>query len=353
MRRCVALMFVVTLIACGSDSKDSLSSTSDAASQDVRGQKLTLVSHDSFAVSDSVLAEFSDRTGITVEVVKGGDAGAVVNQTILTKDHPQGDVLYGIDNTLLSKGLDNDLFEPYQSPDLAAIDSAFDLDSEQHRVTPIDESVVCLNYDKREVAPTSLEDLKKPEFKDKVVVENPATSSTGLAFLLATVGKYGDDHYLDYWQALKANGVKVDDGWDQAYNNDFTLGSGGTGTRPVVVSYATSPPADVVFADPPKTTTDVGVVDDACFRQIEFAGVLKGTKHAAAAHAFIDFLLSKAFQEDMPLNMFVYPVRKGAALPEAFTTYATKPVHTVDVPQDQIREHREQWIKDWTSTVLG
>jgi thiamine transport system substrate-binding protein len=304
-------------------------------------------------VSDAVLKEFTDRTGIAVELVKGGDAGAVVNQAILTKDHPQGDVLYGIDNTLLSKGLDNDLFEPYTSAELTAIDSAFDLDKSQHRVTPIDESDVCLNYDKRVVTPTSLDDLTQPEFKDKVVVENPATSSTGLAFLVATVGKYGEAHYLDYWRSLKSNGVKVDDGWDQAYNNDFTLGSGGTGTRPVVVSYATSPPADVVFADPPKTTTDVGVVDDACYRQIEFAGVLKGTPHANAAHAFIDFLLSKAFQEDMPLNMFVYPVRKDAALPDAFTTYSTKPKNTVDIGQDKIAQNRDQWIKDWTSTVLG
>ncbi|MEY2422553.1 MAG: thiamine transport system substrate-binding protein [Acidimicrobiaceae bacterium] len=353
MRRCLAVLFVVTFVACGSDSTDTSGRPSTSASAGPPAQTITVVAHDSFAVSDSVLKKFTDRTGITVELVKGGDAGAVVNQAILTKDHPQGDVLYGIDNTLLSKGLDNGLFEPYTSTELGAIDSSFDLDAGQHRVTPIDESDVCLNFDKRVVAPTSLDDLKNAEFKDKVVVENPATSSTGLAFLVTTVAKYGEDHYLDYWRALKANGVKVDDGWDQAYNNDFTLGSGGTGTRPVVVSYATSPPADVVFADPPKTTTDVGVVDDACYRQIEFAGVLKGTTHAAAAQAFIDFMLSKAFQEDMPLNMFVYPVRKDAALPEEFTTYSTKPAHTVDIPQDTIRQNREQWVKDWTSTVLG
>jgi len=208
MRRCLAVLFVITLVACGSDSKDSAgrpsTSASTSAPATVRAETIRLVSHDSFAVSDAVLKEFTDRTGITVELVKGGDAGAVVNQTILTKDHPQGDVLYGIDNTLLSRGLDDDLFEPYRSADLTAIDSAFDLDSSQHRVTPIDESDVCLNYDKRVVTPTSLDDLEKPEFKDKVVVENPATSSTGLAFLVATVSKYGEDHYLDYWRALKA-----------------------------------------------------------------------------------------------------------------------------------------------------
>ena len=353
MRRCVTVMFVVTLLACGSDNQPAPLRGATSSSEDARGQTITVVTHDSFAVSDSVLKAFTASTGITVNQVKGGDAGAEVNQAILTKDHPQGDVLYGIDNTLLSKGIDNGLFEPYTSPALSTIDSSFDLDSSQHRVTPIDEADVCLNFDKRATAPTSLDDLKTPAFKDQVVVENPATSSTGLAFLVATVGKYGQDHYLDYWRALKANGVKVDDGWDQAYNNDFTLGGGGTGTKTVVSSYNTSPSSDVVFATPPKTTTDVGVVDDACFRQIEFAGVLSGTQHTAAAHAFIDFLLSKPFQEDMPLNMFVYPVRPDAVLPSDFTTYASRPVHTVDVAQDTIRQNREQWIKDWTSTVLG
>jgi len=306
MRRpaAIAIAIAVLAIACGSDNKP-VATSSAPGSQDLHGQTITLVSHDSFAVSDSVLKAFEDRTGITVNQVKGGDAGATVNQAILTKDHPQGDVLYGIDNTLLSKGLDAGLFDPYESPALASVDSTFDLDSEQHRVTPIDESDVCVNFDKRETAPATLDDLKTPAFKDKFVVENPATSSTGLAFLLATVARYGENGYLDYWRALKDNGVKVDDGWDQAYNNDFTVGSAGTGTRTAVVSYATSPPADVVFADPPKTTTDVGVVDDGCFRQIEFAGVLHGTSKSAAAHAFIDFLLSKEFQEDMPLNMFV------------------------------------------------
>jgi thiamine transport system substrate-binding protein len=342
MRRTLTFLTIAVLLggACSSTPQKS------------SGETITLVTHDSFAVTDSVLQAFTDRTGIHVTLVKGGDAGAVVNQAILTKDHPQGDVLYGIDNTLLGKGLDAGLFDAYASPALADVDRSFDLDA-QHRVSPVDESDVCVNFDKREPAPASLDDLKSPAFKDKVVVENPATSSTGLAFLLATVSKYGDPGYLDYWKALRDNGVKVDDGWSQAYDGDFTLGGGGTGIRPVVVSYATSPPADVVFADPPKTTTDVGVLDDACYRQIEFVGVLHGSAHAAAAQKFVDFMLSQPFQEDMPLQMFVYPVRKGAALPDAFTTYTVKPQHTVEIPQDAVASNRERWIKDWTSMVIG
>ena len=357
MRRCVALLLAAMLVAagCGEDARDvreTAGAPASAASSRAT-ETITLVTHDSFLVSDAVLAEFTARTGITVELVKGGDAGAVVNQAILTKDDPQGDVLYGIDNTLLSKGLENDLFEPYESAELASVDPVFDLDS-QHRVTPIDESNVCLNFDKRATpAPASLDDLITRQFRDKTVVENPATSSTGLAFLMATVARYGEDGYLDYWRRLRDNGVKVVDGWSPAFYNDFTVGSGDTGTRTVVVSYATSPPADVVFADPPKTTTDIGVVDDACYRQIEFAGVLKGTEHPEAARTFIDFLLSEAFQADMPLNMFVYPVRTGVPLPEEFSTYSTKPVDVVEVPQEAVAANRERWIDDWTATVLG
>jgi len=324
------------------------------------GQTITIVTHDSFAVSDNVLKAFEDQSGITVKQVKSGDAGALVNQAILTKDHPQGDLLYGIDNTLLTKGLDAGLFQPYTSPSLSSLDPAFDLDRDQHRVTPIDESDVCLNYDKRAfggadqpATPTRLEDLTSSPFANKLVVENPATSSPGLAFLVATVKHFGPDRYLDYWRQLKANGLKVVDGWDQAYNNEFTVGSAGTGTRAVVLSYATSPPADVAFANPPKNDTDVGVVQDSCFRQIEFAGVLKGTSHADAAHKFIDFMLSKEFQEDMPLQMYVYPVRTDAALPDVFTKFAVKPPNPIEVDPTTIGQSREKWINDWTSAVLG
>jgi thiamine transport system substrate-binding protein len=349
MRRLATALALALVMAACSSGKSSQSHTT-----------ITIVTHDSFAVSDNVLKAFEDQSGITVKQVKSGDAGALVNQAILTKDHPQGDLLYGIDNTLLTKGLDAGLFEPYTSPNLSAIDPSYDLDKDQHRVTPIDESDVCLNYDKRAFggtgqapAPQKLEDLTTPAFKDKVVVENPATSSPGLAFLVATVQHFGEDHYLDYWRQLRANGLKVVDGWDQAYNNEFTVGSGDTGTRTVVLSYATSPPADVVFANPPKNDTSVGVVEDSCFKQIEFAGVLKGTHNADAAHKFIDFMLSKQFQEDMPLQMYVYPVRPDAALPDVFTKFAVKPPDPIEVDINTIGQNRERWINDWTSAVLG
>jgi thiamine transport system substrate-binding protein len=358
----VALVALALFAAACSDDKKPAANASASSSASTRPvtETITLVTHDAFAASDKVLQDFTNQTGIAVKVVKGGDAGQMVNQAILTKDNPQGDVLYGIDNTLLTKGADAGLFEDYSSPELPQVDQQFVADAAKYRVTPIDESDVCLNYDMQtfghqdeSVPPTTLEDVAKPDYKDQLVVENPATSSTGLAFLVATVQRFGEDHYLDYWKQLRDNGVKVVDTWDEAYNDSFTAGSSGNGDRPIVVSYATSPPADVVYADPPKDTTNIGVVDDGCFQQIEYAGVLAGTKHQQAARTFIDFMLSKEFQEDMPLQMFVYPVRTDATLPDVFTKFSARPTKPLTADPAVIGASREKWINDWTSTVLG
>ena len=350
-RRAVALVAVAVLCgaiaACG-DSSDESGETD--------GVTLRLLTHDSFVVSDDVLAAFTKETGIKVELVQGGDAGTVVNQAILTKGAPQGDVLYGIDSTFLTRALDEDLFVPHEAAGLESVDPALRLDPED-RVTPIDYGDVCLNYDKawfqsREVpVPTSLEDLTKPEYKDLLVAENPATSSTGLAFLLSTVEHFGSDGWQTYWSGLKANGVQVENGWEEAYNSVFSGGGQSTGTRPLVVSYASSPPAEVIYADPPVEEAPTGVIEAGCYRQVEGAGILRGTKHEEAAGELIDFMLSERFQADVPLSMFVYPVRSDVELPPAFTKYAVSPDAVVTLDAADIGAHRDEWIDQWTDLV--
>ena len=354
-----ACLLAVVLAACSSSSNTGASNSSAPGSGEGAGETITLLTHDAFAYTDSVLAAFEQQTGIKVQVSKGDDAVSVVNQAILTKGNPTADVLYGVDNGLLGRAFQADLFEPYQSPDLSSVDPSLVLDP-QHRVTPIDESDVCINYDKRAfggagqpAAPASLDDLTKPDYKNQLVVENPATSTPGLAFLFATVKRYGANGYLDYWSKLKANGVTVADSWTTAYEQDFTAGGGASGNKGIVVSYATSPPADVVYATPAKSDTDVGVMNDGCWKQVEFAGILTGTKHEAAARKLIDFLISAPFQADMPLNMFVYPARTGTPLPDVFTKYSVKPTAVLTLDQSDIDANRDTWIKDWTTTVTG
>jgi thiamine transport system substrate-binding protein len=246
---------------------------------------------------------------------------------------------------------------PYDAPALARVPEDLQLDA-QHRVTPVDTGDVCINYDKKYFAteklevPRTLEDLAKPEYKDLLVVENPATSSPGLAFVLASVAAFGEDGWQDYWQRLRDNGVEVVDGWEQAYNEQFSGAGAGNGDHPLVVSYASSPPAEVVFAEPRPKRAPTAALLPTCFRQIEFAGILDGTEHETAAKQFVDFLLSTRFQEDMPLQMFVYPVLEGATLPRAFVKFAKVAPDPLSLPPDQIAENRDRWIEQWTDTVL-
>ena len=327
----------------------------DEAEPDDGDVTLTLLTHDSFDVSEDVLAQFTDETGVEVSVTPSGDAGTALNQAILTKDAPQGDLLFGVDNTFLSRALDEDLFVPYESPMLESVPDDLVLDDE-HRATPVDVGDVCLNYDREWFAdadvdvPTDLDDLTDEDYEGLLAVTNPATSSPGLAFLLATIERFGEDEAFAMWEELADADVVVTDGWSEAYYDEFS-GTGG-GERPLVVSYASSPPAEVFFADPQPDEAPTGVIEETCFRQIEHVGILAGTEHEEEAQLLVDFMLDVPFQEDMPLTMFVFPVNEDAELPEVFAEHAEEPEDPFEMGFEEIGEHREDWIEEWTATVL-
>ncbi|MEV6805932.1 thiamine ABC transporter substrate-binding protein [Streptomyces sp. NPDC051132] len=342
---------LLALSGCGS------SDTGDSA----RAKTVTLVSHDSWAVSKSVVKDFEKRSGYKLRVLKDGDAGQAVNKAILTKGNPQGDVFFGVDNTLLSRALDNGLFQPYEAKGSAAIPPADRADQAGHRVTPVDTGDICVNYDKayfsehKLTPPRTFADLAAPRYKDLLVTENAATSSPGLGFLLGSAAAFGDDGWEGYWKKLEANGVKVVDGWEQAYYQEFSGSSEGRkagGDRPLVVSYASSPPAEVIYAKKRPATAPTGVAYGTCFRQTEYAGLLAGARNPEGGKALLDFLLTREFQEDMPLNMFVYPVVKGAKVPAEFTQYGPAAKDPRTLAPGKIAANRDQWVKSWTSLVL-
>jgi thiamine transport system substrate-binding protein len=336
--------------ACGSD--EAATPASEPAPK-----SLTLVAYDSFAVEPSAFDTFTKNTGISVKVVTAGDTGTMLSKAELTAGNPEGDVMWGIDNTYLARAIESKVFEPYESGELSKLTSASTVLVPGHEATPVDEGDVCINYDiawlqdKGLAVPTSLADFTKPEYKDLLVVENPATSSPGLAFLLATIAEFGSDGWQTYWKDLRANGVRVVDSWDTAYYEDFS-GSTGKGPRPFVVSYGSSPPAEVIFADPRPDAAPTGVVASSCFHQVEFAGVLRGTKYPQAAGKLIDFLVSKEFQEALPLTLFVYPARTDAAVPPEFEQYAVRPDHPLSMPPDDIKANEQAWVDTWTDIVL-
>ncbi len=310
-----ALMAASSLTAC---------STGDATPTEV-----TVVTHDSAVFTDEVIAAFKAETGITIKQIKAGDAGAMTNKLVLTKDAPIGDAFFGIDNTFGGVALDNQI-----------------IDGE---LTAVDFGDVCLNYDKNWfaakalAAPTTIADLIKPAYKGLTVVSNPTSSSPGLAFLAATVSVYGQNGFEQYWQDLKNNGVKVAAGWEDAYFTDFS-GSSGKGAYPIVLSYSSSPAFEVREDGISQTAS----INDGCFRQIEYAGVLKNAKNKSAAEKLVKFLTEKTFQKSLPDSMYVYPVDTSVALPEAWAKWA--PAATKPVGEElSISANRKTWLEQWSA----
>lgn len=336
----VAGLVVTTLVsaACGS-------------SDDTRPERLVLVAYDSFTPPDGAFDAFTEATGIEVDVALGGDAGELVAKAGLTAGNPEGDVLWGVDNALLSRALEDEIFDPYVS---TAHPLRSDLaDTGAGTVTPVDYGDVCINVDTASLAergvepPTSLDDLIDPRYRDLLVVSSASTSSPGLAFLLATIVRYGENGWRDYWRALVDNGVLVVSGWSDAY---YTAFSRYGGDRPLVLSYASSPPAEVIFADPPlpaDAPAPTSVMVDSCFRQIEFAGVLRGSDHVDEARLLVDYLVSDTFQRLLPESLFVYPANATTELPETFLRHA--PI--VDEPSTMnpadIAAGRATWVEEW------
>lgn len=333
------LVLIGTLLVVGGCSTDS----------DTDG--IVLLTHESFALTEGVLDSFTEQTGIPVKLQTSGDAGTMINQAILTKDNPIADVLYGVDNTFLSRAINSEIFIPHTAQGIEKVDTRLRVAGDD--VTPIDFGDVCINYDIAALAaidlepPQHLQDLITPAYADMLVVEDPATSSPGLAFLIATIAAYpdgGDYDWHAYWADLFANGAVVATDWSEAYYTRFTRAGG---EQPLVVSYASSPPAEVFFGELDEAPT--GVMTEGCFKQIEYAGILNGTDHEESAGKLIDFLLSVPVQEDIPLNMFVYPANDLAVLPKVFADHTTFPEASVVMDPATIEENREQWIKEWTT----
>jgi thiamine transport system substrate-binding protein len=317
----------------------------------VFAQTLRVLTHDSFAVSEEVISEFTEATGIMLEFLPGGDAGEIVNRAILTKDNPLADVLYGIDNSLLARAMNEDIFLPYESPALVNVAEQFQFD-ETFSVTPVDVGYINFNLDKAYfeennlALPNDITDLTTELYQGLTVVQNPATSSPGLGFMLATIARFGEEGdytWLDFWRDLRENDVLVSSGWNDAY---FTSFSRYGGDKPIVLSYATSPSAE--------GGATVNLFCEQCvYEQIEAVGILKGTRNEEAAQTFIDYMLSERFQNDIPGTMFVYPVRNDSILSSEFEQFAARPnqEHTARLAPDVIEANLQRWLKEWTAVV--
>ena len=328
IRTLLAASFVVAITACSSSSSNS--------SIDATPNEVTLLAYDAFTPQEGIFDAFTAATGAKVKVVTGGDSGVLISKAILTAGTPEGDVLWGLDNTLLSRAQKAELLTSYE---------------------PVDTGDICVNYDKRWFAsrniapPTSLQDLALPAYKNLLVVQDPVASSPGLGFLLGTIAHFGVDKWQNYWKSLKENGVRVSPDWTSAYTIDFS-GSSGKGKYPLVISYGSSPPAEVLYAEKPIDTPPTAVIESTCFRQTEYVGALRGTRNPNLAVQLISYLLDVPFQESMPLSLFVFPVNKKAALPELFTKFAVAPKNPLTLDPTDIEKNRDAWLNSWREIIL-
>lgn len=313
--------------------------------------QVVLVTHESFVLPKRLQRKFEQETGYDLVVRAAGDAGALTNKLVLTKDKPLGDVAFGVDNTFASRALDEGVFTAYDATLPEGADQYLLEGDDDQVLSPVDNASVCVNIDdgwfaSHDVAPpTSLDDLARPTYADLFVAPGAATSSPGMAFLLATIAQYGED-WPDYWRRLMDNGALLTDGWSDAYQVDFTQG-GGQGDRPIVVSYDSSP-AFTIGDDGTSTTS---ALLDTCFRQVEYAGVLAGAENPDGAEAVVDFLLSPQVQAALPDSMYVFPVDAGVELPAEWAEYAEQPTDPLQVDPADIAEHRDEWLREWSDVT--
>jgi thiamine transport system substrate-binding protein len=326
--------------------------------QDVR-IPLRVLTHDSFVLDEDLLVQFERAFSVDVIFLRAGDGGQIVNQAILTRNNPLADVLVGIDNTFLGRALEAGLFAVYVSPESEHVNPDLWVEPDGF-VTPIDYGDVCINYDigyfdeNDIVVPADMRALATPEYASLLVTMNPATSSPGLAFLLATIDTFGEEGgytYLDFWTELVQNGARIEESWTQAYFGLFSAVSE-TGQRPMVVSYASSPPF-TVNPDTGEAATASILADGMCYRQIEFAGVLYGAEQPEIAGHFIDFLLSEPVQRAMPTLNFVFPAREEVDLDEDWLRFAPLPETPVLLEVNAVEANLEGWIEAWMQTVYG
>ena len=352
-RRWLAAVAAVAAIslavaACGDDSGDEGSGSGGDSEKVVR-----LVTYDSFALPEDAAKAFEEQTGAKIEVIASGDAGGMLTKALLAAGAPEGDVLFGVDNTLATRAAQDGLLVPF-TPSGQQADAPLRLPGEMGKLlTPIDRGDVCINVDAAWFAqhglapPTTMADLVDPTYRDLLVVTSPVTSSPGLAFLIASIDEYGDG-WQDWWQQLRDNGVRVRPSWDDAYNTDYTVSGG---DRPLVVSYASSPPAEVVFSEGARTEPASSVMADSCVQQVEYAGLLAGAEHPDLGEELIRFMLTPEWQRSLPLSNFVFPAVGGTELPPEFERWAVLPDDSRAVSATEIGEHRDDWIEQWRSIM--
>ncbi len=322
----------------------------DGGSVDRASDSVVLVTYSGYVLPEKAAAAFTERTGLKIEVVATDDAGAALGRAILAAGDPEGDLFFGVDTTFLTQATDSGAFTRTE-PVLDALPAG--VADPSGTLVPIDESTVCVNVDRSwfeangRTPPTTFEQLADPSFAGLLVAEDPAASSPGLVFLSATVAKFGDGAPA-FWQRLLDNDVEIAGGWSDAYFSSYTVNGG---DRPLVVSYASSPPAEVMDSDDPAAQPKSVVLEDTCTRQVEYAGVLDGAANPDGARELLAAMQSEDWQAALPASNYVFPVRPDVELPPAFARFAVRPADPIELDPVEVGRHRDEWLDGWRDVM--
>ncbi len=330
--------------------------------------ELRLLTHSAFDLPKPLLDQFESDNHVKLVILKSGDAGEMLNKLILTRAQPIADLVYGIDNILQHKAIAANVLAALPDAALDPLQRAafrpnkLRLDS---TLIATDYGYVALNYDIAALAkrgltpPKNVWDLTLPAYKNMVVVQNPATSSTGNAFLLATIAGLGEDKAFEWWKQLRQNGLKTTQGWTEAYNIEFSRNGG---KYPIVVSYALSPAAEMFYSPSKSAQAPTAVLDlpGAVFKQIEGIAIVKNSRNPNPktldlALKFIRFMQSKSVQTALQTSMWMQAIDTHVKLDNALLLAGKHNLtlqHALEIPSATIAAKQTAWVSRWTKTVL-
>ncbi|WP_226010331.1 thiamine ABC transporter substrate-binding protein [Halomicrobium salinisoli] len=317
---------------------------------------LTVATYSSFTGEDTAgnwlkSAFESEYPGVTVEFATPENG---VNQYVQRKQRGapiDADLFVGLNTGELvrvDEQLDAQLFatveDRLEGADRVKEDLRID---PQGRAVPYDTGYISLVYDEDEVdEPATFDSLLEPAYEDALITQNAQQSDPGRAFLLWTIHEQGPDQYLDYWQGLVDNGVRIMSDWEPAYNA-YTAGE-----APMVVSYST----DQVYyhgEDVDVSRHQVGFINDQGYANPEAMARFVDSDRPDLAERFMEFVLTDEAQAEIAVRNVQFPAVEGVEPGGDFGEYALEPPEAVTYTYEELSGNVGEWIEQWARQVAG
>ncbi len=330
--------FIISLLAAAA----AFSVATHALAQE---KTLTVYTYESFTAEwgpgPKVKEAFEKTCACRVDFVSVSDGVALLTRLRLEGENSKADLVLGLDTNLISEAKATGLFEPH-GLDMAAVDVPGDYSDDTF--IPYDYGHFGVVYDTKAIKnpPKSLKELVEGDPSQKIVIQDPRTSTPGLGLLLWIRSVYGDEA-PEAWAKLKKRVLTVTPGWSEAYGL-FTKGE-----VPMALSYTTSPAYHMV--EEKSDQYQAAAFSEGHYIQIEVAGLLKGAKDKDLAKDFLRFMVSPAFQDVIPTTNWMMPVTKTSdPLPEAFNKLV-QPKKTFLMGSDEVAKNRQAWINEWLAAM--